>query len=144
MILAGLSNGSLDAAKFKDVQLFEWFSTGHFKVPVAYTIVDVSGLIEPDAADVDAGSPMPAGIGLAMIVGLMLVIETTVHYTVNPGDDSHIKAFGVNFDAASPYIWAMAAILLIGGYLVARKTWTWVGHAWDDATSTARQQGIAA
>ena len=81
---------------------------------------------------------------LAMIAGLILVIETTVHYTVNPGDDSHIKAFGVSFDAASPYIWAMAAILLIGGFLVARKTWTMVGHAWDDATSTAREKGVAA
>jgi branched-chain amino acid transport system permease protein len=81
---------------------------------------------------------------LAMIAGLILAIETTVHYTVNPGDDSHIKAFGVNFDAASPYIWAMAAILMIGGFLVARKTWTWVGHAWDEATSLSREAGVAA
>jgi branched-chain amino acid transport system permease protein len=81
---------------------------------------------------------------LAMIAGLILSLETIVHYTVNPGDDSHIRAFGVSFDAASRYIWAMAAILLIGGYLVARKTWRWVGHAWDDATSVAREKGIAA
>jgi branched-chain amino acid transport system permease protein len=38
----------------------------------------------------------------------------------------------------------MAAILLIGGFLAARKTWTWVGHAWDTATSVAREKGIAA
>jgi branched-chain amino acid transport system permease protein len=38
----------------------------------------------------------------------------------------------------------MAAILLIGGFLVARKTWAWVGHAWDGATSGAREKGIAA
>src|SRR3984885_1792952 len=81
---------------------------------------------------------------LAMLAGGILSLETTVHYTVNPGDDSHIKAFGVSFDAASAYIWAMAAILLIGGYLVARRTWTRVGHAWDDATSTAREKGVAA
>jgi branched-chain amino acid transport system permease protein len=81
---------------------------------------------------------------LAMIAGLILAIEITVHYTVNPGDDSHIKAFGVNFDAASPYVWAMAAILMIGGFLVARKTWTWVGHAWDEATTMTREQGVAA
>jgi branched-chain amino acid transport system permease protein len=79
-----------------------------------------------------------------MITGLMLAIETIVHYTVNPGDDSHIKAFGVNFDAASKYIWATSVILMIGGYLVARKTWTWVGHAWDDATSRALEKGVAA
>jgi branched-chain amino acid transport system permease protein len=81
---------------------------------------------------------------LAMIAGLILSLETIVHYTVNPGDDSHIRAFGVSFDAASRYIWAMAAILLIGGYLVARKAWRRVGHAWDDATSVAREKGIAA
>jgi branched-chain amino acid transport system permease protein len=81
---------------------------------------------------------------LAMIAGLILSIETIVHYTVNPGDDSHIKAFGVSFDAASPYIWAMAAIFLIGGFLVARITWSRVGHAWDEATSAARERGMAA
>src|SRR6478672_10093519 len=81
---------------------------------------------------------------LAMIAGLILAIETIVHFAVNPGSDSHITAFGVSFDAASPSIWAMAAILLIGGFLVARRTWTWVGQAWDHATSTARERGIAA
>ena len=81
---------------------------------------------------------------LAMIAGLILAIETIVHYTVNSGDDPHIKAFGVNFDAASPYIWATSVILLIGGFLVARRTWTWVGHAWDSASSAARETGIAA
>jgi branched-chain amino acid transport system permease protein len=81
---------------------------------------------------------------LAMIAGLMLVIETTVHYTVNPGDDSHIRAFGIGFDAASPYIWAMALILLVGGFAVARKTWARVGGAWDDALGAAREKGIAA
>ncbi len=81
---------------------------------------------------------------LAMIAGFILSLETIVHYSVNPGDDSHIKAFGVSFDAASPYIWAIAAILLIGGYLVARKTWTSIGHAWDDATSAAREKEIVA
>jgi branched-chain amino acid transport system permease protein len=80
---------------------------------------------------------------LAMVAGLILAIETVVHYTVNPRDDPHIKAFGVSFDAASPYIWATAVILLIGGFLVARRTWSGVGHAWDSATSGARETGIA-
>jgi branched-chain amino acid transport system permease protein len=81
---------------------------------------------------------------LAMIAGLMLGIETIVHYTVNPGDDSHIKAFGVSFDAASPYIWAMATTLSIGGFFLARKTWSWVGRAWDEANSGEREKGAAA
>jgi branched-chain amino acid transport system permease protein len=81
---------------------------------------------------------------LAMIAGLVLSIETIVHYTVNPGDDSHIRAFGVGFDAASPSLWALAVVLVIGGFLVARKTWSWVGHAWNGAATLAREKGIAA
>jgi branched-chain amino acid transport system permease protein len=81
---------------------------------------------------------------LAMIAGLILSIETIVHFTVNPGDDPHIRAFGVNFDAASPFIWATAAVLLVGGFLVARQTWTRVAQAWDDASGSARDKGIAA
>jgi branched-chain amino acid transport system permease protein len=81
---------------------------------------------------------------VAMIAGLMLAMETIVHYTVNPGDDPHIKAFGVSFDAASPLIWAISAILLIGGYLIARRTWALVGQAWDEAAGDAREKGVAA
>jgi branched-chain amino acid transport system permease protein len=81
---------------------------------------------------------------LAVIAGLMLAMETTVHYTVNPGDDSHIRAFGISFDAASPLIWMMSAILIVGGFLAARKTWGWVGHAWDSAAGVAREKGVAA
>lgn len=81
---------------------------------------------------------------LAMMTGLVLAIETIVHYTVNPGDDSHIKAFGIGFDAASPSIWAMSAILIIGGYLVARKSWARVGRAWSEAAGLAREKGVAA
>jgi len=81
---------------------------------------------------------------LAMITGLMLAIETIVHFTVNPGDDSHIRSFGVSFDAASPFIWAIAAVLMIGGFLVARITWRRIAHAWDEALGAAREKGIAA
>ncbi|MDB5656681.1 MAG: transporter permease [Tardiphaga sp.] len=81
---------------------------------------------------------------LAMLAGLILAIETTVHFTVSPNDDSHIKAFGVHFDAASPAIWAMSAVLIVVGFALARKSWSRVAHAWDDALSQARGKGIAA
>ena len=81
---------------------------------------------------------------LAMIAGLMLAIEIIVHFTVNPGDDSHIRSFGVSFDAASPTIWATAAILLVGGSYLARKTWVRIAAAWDEALTAARDKGFAA
>jgi branched-chain amino acid transport system permease protein len=80
---------------------------------------------------------------LAMIAGLVGAIETIVHYTVNPGDDSHIKAFGVPFDAASPMVWAISAVLLVGGYLAARKTWAMIAQAWGEATSVLDKGGAA-
>jgi branched-chain amino acid transport system permease protein len=80
---------------------------------------------------------------MAMIVGAILIVETVVHYSVNPSDDSHIKAFGVPFDAASPVVWAVAAVLMVGGFLVARKTWQRVAGAWDVAARTAREKGNA-
>jgi branched-chain amino acid transport system permease protein len=81
---------------------------------------------------------------VAMIAGLVLAIETIVHYTVNPGDDSHIKAFGISFDAASPYIWTMSVVLMVGGYLIARRSWASVAHAWNEATAATREKGVAA
>ncbi|ABD89694.1 branched-chain amino acid ABC transporter permease [Rhodopseudomonas palustris] len=81
---------------------------------------------------------------LAMITGLMLAIESTVHYTVNPGEDPHIRSFGIPFDAASPLTWATAAVLIVGGFALARLSWRRVGHAWDEALTTARQNGVAA
>jgi len=58
--------------------------------------------------------------------------------------DATTKNATVSFDAANPLIWAVATILLIGGFAVARITWRWVAHAWDDALSAARDKGIAA
>ena len=81
---------------------------------------------------------------LAMIAGLVVAIETVVHYTVNPGEDSHIKAFGVGFDAASPLVWGLSAILLIGGYFIACMTWRRIGQAWSEATTVVRDKGGAA
>jgi branched-chain amino acid transport system permease protein len=81
---------------------------------------------------------------LAMLAGLVLAVETIVHYTVNPGDDPHIKAFGISFDAASPYIWATSAVLLVGGFMVARRSWVRVRDAWDKAGAMAREEDVTA
>ncbi len=81
---------------------------------------------------------------LMLIIGLMLAIETTVHYTVHPGEDSRVKAFGLAFDAASPVIWAAALILIVVGFILARMSWARVAHAWDDTLTAARQKELAA
>ncbi len=81
---------------------------------------------------------------LTMIAGLILAIEIVVQHTVNAGQDPNTKAFGVHFNAASPWIWLLAAALVIGGFVVARGTWRWVGKAWDEALIAAREKGFHA
>ena len=80
---------------------------------------------------------------LAMIIGLMLAIETTVHFCVNPDEYPHIKAFGIPFNAASPVTWIVSVLLIVGGFLIARWSWARVGQSWDDATAAAREQALA-
>ena len=81
---------------------------------------------------------------LTMIAGSILAIEIVVQHTVNAGEDPNTKAFGVRFNAASPLIWLLAAALVIGGFVVARRTWRWVGKAWDEALIVAREKGFHA
>ena len=78
---------------------------------------------------------------LAMLAGLVLAIETVVHYTVNPGDDPNIKAFGMSFNVSSPTTWIVAFLLIVVGFVAARKTWSRLALAWDDALKAAREKG---
>jgi branched-chain amino acid transport system permease protein len=81
---------------------------------------------------------------LTMIAGLILAIEIVAQHTVNAGEDPNTKAFGVRFNADSPLIWLLAVALVIGGFVVARQTWKWVGKAWDEALIVAREKGFYA
>jgi branched-chain amino acid transport system permease protein len=81
---------------------------------------------------------------LTMIAGLILAIEIVVQHTVNAGEDPYTKAFGVHFNAASPLIWLLAVVLMIGGFVVAHRSWRWVGKAWDEALKAAREKGFHA
>jgi branched-chain amino acid transport system permease protein len=81
---------------------------------------------------------------LAMLVGLILSIEVIVFHMVHAGGDSHIKAFGIPFDAENRGVWAIAAVLLIVGAFAARKSWNLIAARWDDALTEARAKGVAA
>ena len=65
---------------------------------------------------------------LAMVAGAVLAIETIVHHTVNSDEDPNIKAFGIQFNASNPITWLLAAVLVIVGFFLARKTWTLIGQ----------------
>jgi branched-chain amino acid transport system permease protein len=81
---------------------------------------------------------------LTMIAGLVLAIEIVARHTVNAGEDANANVFGVHFNAASPLIWLLAAALVGGGSVLARRTWRWVANAWDEAHIGAREKGFHA
>jgi branched-chain amino acid transport system permease protein len=81
---------------------------------------------------------------LALMAGLVLAIETIVHYMVSPGDDPNVKAFGMSFNAASPVTWLVALFLIAAGFVAARKTWSRLARTWDDALAAARDRGYHA
>ncbi|EGP06345.1 putative branched-chain amino acid ABC transporter permease [Bradyrhizobiaceae bacterium SG-6C] len=80
---------------------------------------------------------------LALLIGLVLAIESIVHHTMHSTEDPNIKAFGIPFNASSPITWAVSLILIVGGFFVARMTWKRVAAAWDEALTVARAKEMA-
>jgi branched-chain amino acid transport system permease protein len=81
---------------------------------------------------------------LALAVGVTLVIETLARYTASEGAGNLINLFGIPFNATAPTTWAAAAVLVLGGFLIARMTWQRVAEAWDRAATVARDRGYLA
>lgn len=77
---------------------------------------------------------------LALALGIILTIETVARFS---GGDA-INLLGIPFAATAPTTWVTAAVLLVGGFLVARITWRRVAEAWDRAATVARDRGYLA
>jgi branched-chain amino acid transport system permease protein len=81
---------------------------------------------------------------LALALGVILSIETVARYTSSEGDGNVINLLGVPFNATAPTTWLAAAVLVIGGFLIARLSWRRVAEAWDRAATSARDRGYVA
>jgi branched-chain amino acid transport system permease protein len=80
----------------------------------------------------------------AMLAGLVLGIEIVVRHTVNATDDPVMRPFGLALDASKPLVLLLAIVLLVGGFIVARWSWSIVVRAWDEAMTAARAKGFVA
>jgi branched-chain amino acid transport system permease protein len=81
---------------------------------------------------------------LGLALGIILTIETVARYSASEGEGNVINLLGMAFNATAPVTWAAAAVLLVGGYLVARITWRRIAQAWDRAATVARDRGYLA
>ena len=81
---------------------------------------------------------------LALALGVILSIETIARYTQSEGEGNVINLVGIPFNATAPTTWLAAAVLVIGGFAIARLTWRRVAEAWDRAATVARDRGYLA
>ncbi|MGY0575974.1 branched-chain amino acid ABC transporter permease [Bradyrhizobium sp. RDM12] len=77
---------------------------------------------------------------IALACGVILTIETVARFS---GGDP-INLFGIAFNATSPATWLTAAVLVVGGFVMARLTWRRIAEAWDRAATVARDRGYLA
>ena len=74
---------------------------------------------------------------LVTLIGLSLIIEMTFRLTVKAADGSAMSFLHVPIDAAKPFPWLLAAVLLLGGFWVFHRSWGVVANAWNDALAAA-------
>jgi branched-chain amino acid transport system permease protein len=81
--------------------------------------------------------------GLITLTGASLVIEMSYLLLVKASSGTAMTFLRVPFDAAGPLPWVVAAVLLVGGFWVFRRTWPVVADAWSDALGQARTRAPA-
>jgi branched-chain amino acid transport system permease protein len=74
---------------------------------------------------------------LAMLAGAAALLEINYRLSTQPEAGSRMKLFGIAIDTATPVPWLAAAALLVGGFLVFRRTSALVEAAWQQAGAEA-------
>ena len=72
---------------------------------------------------------------LAMLTGLVLIIEMMFRISVKDGEALVLWPFGAHIAPTNPLLWGVALALLIAGFVLFRMTWPIVGRAWAQASS---------
>ena len=70
--------------------------------------------------------------GMVLLAGLVSVVEMTYHFSLEAGSNPNMKLFGFAFKVTEVTPWAVATVLLVGGFIVSRFAWNAVGRAWGD------------
>ncbi len=80
---------------------------------------------------------LAAVTALVMLVGAIVLLEINYRLSTQPESGSRMKLFWVGIDTATPWPWAVAALLAVGGFYAFRKTWRSVAAAWQRAIEEA-------
>jgi branched-chain amino acid transport system permease protein len=81
---------------------------------------------------------------LLLACGIILAIESLAHFSANEGQGNLVRMLGIPFDTTASSTWVAAAVLIIGGGLLARLSWARIAAAWDRAAIESRKRGYVA
>jgi branched-chain amino acid transport system permease protein len=74
---------------------------------------------------------------LVMLLGAIVLLEINYRLSTQPESGSRMSLFWVGIDTATPWPWAVAVLLAVGGFYAFRKTWRYVAAAWQCASEEA-------
>ena len=72
---------------------------------------------------------------LVMTIGAVLLVEMSYRLSTQPELGTRLRLFGVTVDAATPWPWIAAVVMVAAGFIVFRATWPIVASAWQQATA---------
>ena len=72
--------------------------------------------------------------GLALLAGLVSVVEITYHYSLEAKTAPDMALFGFAFNVTDGMPWVISIGLLVAGFIASRISWKLVGRAWADIT----------
>jgi branched-chain amino acid transport system permease protein len=81
---------------------------------------------------------------LVMGAGAVLLIEMSFRVSTEAERGTSMRVLGISIDAATPWPWIGAAVLLVVGFVAFRATWGRVTSAWAKATDEVAARGAAA
>jgi branched-chain amino acid transport system permease protein len=68
---------------------------------------------------------------LAMMLGAIVLLEMTYRRSTQPEAGARMRLFWIPMDTSTPWPWIGALLAALGGYLVLRRVWPRVAHAWS-------------
>ncbi|MDQ6916558.1 MAG: branched-chain amino acid ABC transporter permease [Pseudomonadota bacterium] len=80
---------------------------------------------------------LAAVAALVMLLGAIVLLEINYRLSTQPESGSRMRLFWVGIDTATPWPWAIAGILAVGGFYAFRQTWRVVAAAWQRAIEEA-------
>lgn len=74
---------------------------------------------------------------IVMAIGAIMLIEMSYRLSTQPELGTVMRLFRVRLNAATPWPWITASMMLVAGFVAFRATWRRIASAWDRAHGQA-------